>query len=140
MPTPAEIAAAAAPEVVDKVPAGAVPAGKKYPSPTSYKNHEWAKGINDLLNKADPAPPNSFLGSPASKLWIGESAMATAEAWGLNADAKAVPIHPGFLLLFGVVAYVLVLVVHYKLAKPSTTRTSTPAPAPKGDEETAGLA
>ena len=83
-----------------------------YASPSKYRNDEWAININGMLDGMDPAPPESRLGRPASKVMVGECAMATAEEWGLTEDG-GVRIHPGYLLLFAVLAYLLIVTIHY---------------------------
>lgn len=141
MVTPEDIKAAA--EVVDKVPPGAVgqdgkPVGKGHPSPMKYEGDKFAVKINGMLNEVDPAPQGAFLSEPASKVMVGECAMATAEAFGLSSDADETPIHPAWLLLIAVLAYGAIVAMHVWLyGKPKDQKATT---KPERREELEGLA
>lgn len=90
--------------------APSVPGARKmFPSPTKYEGHKWATKINGLLDKADSAPTGSMLADPAKTVMVGECAMATGEAFGLTAPGDEVPIHPGWLLMCALIAYLVII-------------------------------
>lgn len=140
--------AAAAAEVVDKVPAGAVPADlagkaakKMYPSPMAYRGNEYAEIINGLLNQVSPydetgaAGKPHVLANPANKVLVGECAVATAVAWGMSDDATETPMHPGYWLLFATLAFLVVVGVGWYVK----TKKAAP-PAERSPEREAALA
>jgi hypothetical protein len=91
---------------------------KSYPSPMKYKDDPFARKLDGFLDKAGDPDAASILSAPASTVMVGECAMASAEAWGVKADGTHVPIHPGWLLLFSVLAYAaMVAFVHFAKRK-----------------------
>jgi hypothetical protein len=132
---PDDPVAGAAAEVVEAMPADAVPAddaadaqhGKnkphQYPSPMKYQGHKWAARINRILDRLDASQPGEVWHKPAETVMVGECAMATGEAFGLDSkDSKQVPIHPGWLLLFAVLAFAAIIAAQRLMGK-------TPEPA-----------
>lgn len=131
----AKVATKAA-QVVDAVPAGAIPTKaatstpaskaatatvpkngkgkKKHRQPSEFDNHEMAIEINDMLDLVDPAPAGSMIVDPASKFKVGQCAVATAAEFTESPDMD---IHPGYLLIFAVLAYGAVVGMHYWFSK-----------------------